>query len=113
MAILPARQFVMRFLAVAVTLTAILAATAPARILAQSDRADPAAGTPVLVAIGNESATSADSPTRKSAEIAAANHHRAPSSKPATNTMPSDGRTLIFGLLIVGAAQNGPFGRFK
>lgn len=125
MVIVPACQLVARLLAVALTLTAILAATAPARILAQSDRAssalaDPAAGTPGLVAKvaksdwnGTSSVAAADQEKRNPVQISDRDHRRASSSKRAADTTDRDGRAFIFGLLIVEFAAHGPVARLK
>jgi hypothetical protein len=122
MVIVPACQRVTRLLAAALTLTAILAATAPSRIHAQSDRArsaltDPAAGTPGLVAEsggnGASSVAAADQEKRNPVQISDADHRGASSPKRAADTTDRDGRAFIFGLLIVEFAAHAPVARLK
>jgi hypothetical protein len=121
MVIVPAWRLVTRLLAAALTLTAILAATAPARILAQGDRAspaltDPTAGGPVSVAKSDASGTSsraADQETRDSVETSDADHRGASSSKRAPDTTDRNGRAFIFGGLLLGFAAHAPVTRLK
>jgi hypothetical protein len=103
MVIVPACRLVTRLLAAALALTAILAA--PARILAQSDRASPGPADPSVAAAAQE--------TRKPVQTSDADHRRASSRKPAADTADKDGRAFTFGLLIVELAAHAPVAPFK
>lgn len=105
MVIVPTCQLVTRSLAAALTLTAILAATVPARILTQSDRASAASADPSVAAVDQE--------TRDPVQSSDADHGRASSSKPAADATDKNGRALIFGMLIVELAAHAPVARFK
>lgn len=102
MVVVPASRLVVWLLA-ALALTAILAA--PARILAESDRASPARA--------DRSVAAADQGTRNPAQTGDADHPRASSSKPAASTADKDGRAFAFGLLIVELVAHAPSARFK
>jgi hypothetical protein len=95
MAILSVGSAAARLLTAAALVTAILAAAASPRVLAESVSAGP-----------DQLGTAADT-----AKIDSANSERA--SKPIIDAKVRDDRALILGLLIVGSAAGRPFGPFK